>query len=281
MPLCGRSLTSMAMCGVSYQELDVRIVILANMRKDERVTSTVDAYEVLLKEGQELYGDVRIGRPGRAKTYKWTVRALNALRVRMSIELSGQGNVAPGPAILIGNHTSTFDPIVVVMETGWRVTAFTKAEWFSHQIGPFFRFMGQIPLRRGDEPVTDWAMRMAQSTLNDGNKVGIYPEGTRAPDEGKLYRLHSRILVPLLVANPSIPVHAVATRYEPISLGRTRATVKISPRLAVDAAVMSADEMVNIVKDALIQLGDLIYVNQYAFVAKARAARQAQDGAQK
>jgi len=66
-----------------------------------------------------------------------------------------------------------------------------------------------------------------------------------------------------------------------MSLGRTRATVKISPRLAVDAAVMSADEMVNIVKDALIQLGDLIYVNQYAFVAKARAARQAQDGAQK
>ncbi len=259
----------------------VRIVIPVDMRKDECVTTTADAYELLLKEGQELYGDVPIGRPGRAKTYRWTVRALNALRVRMSIELSGQSNVAPGPAILIGNHTSTFDPIVLVMETGWRVTAFTKAEWFSHTIGPFFRFMGQIPLRRGDEPVTDWAMRMAQSTLNDGNKVGIYPEGTRAPDEGKLYRLHSRILVPLLVANPSIPVHAVATRYEPISLGRTRATVKISPRLAVDAAVMSADEMVNIVKDALIQLGDLIYVNQYAFVAKARAARQAQDGAQK
>lgn len=246
------------------------------MRKDELVSTTVDAYEALLHQGQELYGDVPIGRPGRAQTYKWTVRALNALRIRMSIDLTGQDNVAAGPAILIGNHTSTFDPIVVVMETGWRVTAFTKAEWFSHKIGPFFRFMGQIPLRRGDEPATDWAMSMAQSTLNDGNKVGIYPEGTRAPDQGKLYRLHSRILVPLLEANPTVPVHAIATRYESISLGRTRATVKISPRLAIDAAVMSADEMVTTIRDALVQLGDLVYVNQYAFVAKARAARLAQ-----
>ena len=248
------------------------------MREDVGVSSTIDAYADLLKEGQELYGDVPIGEPGRASSYAWTVRALNALRARMSIDLTGAENVAPGPAILVGNHTSTFDPIVVVMQTGWRVTAFTKAEWFSHKIGPFFRLMGQIPLRRGDEPATDWAMRMAQSTLNDGNKVGIYPEGTRAPDQGKLYRLHSRILVPLLQANPTVPVHAIATRYEKISLGRTKATVKISPKLAIDSAVMTADEMVTTVKDALVHLGDLVYVNQYAFVAKARLERQKNQG---
>jgi 1-acyl-sn-glycerol-3-phosphate acyltransferase len=248
------------------------------MREDDDVSSTTGAYADLLKEGQELYGDVPIGEPGRASSYAWTVRALNVLRARLSIDLTGAENVAPGPAILVGNHTSTFDPIVVVMQTGWRVTAFTKAEWFSHKIGPFFRLMGQIPLRRGDEPATDWAMRMAQSTLNDGNKVGIYPEGTRAPDQGKLYRLHSRILVPLLAANPSVPVHAIATRYEKIALGRTQATVKISPRLAIDSAVMTADEMVTTVKDALVQLGDLVYVNQYAFVAKARLERQKNQG---
>lgn len=238
------------------------------------MTSTAQVYEDLLKEGQDLYGDVPVGRPGRAATYGWTVRALNLLRARLSINLTGIDNVASGPAILVGNHTSTFDPIVVVMQTGWRVTAFTKAEWFSHRIAPFFRMMGQIPLRRGDEPATDWAMRMAQSTLNDGNKVGIYPEGTRAPDQGKLYRLHSRILVPLLEANPSVPVHAVATRYEKLPLGRIKVTAKISPKLAIDSAVMTADEMVTTVRDALVQLGDLVYVNQYAFVAKARLQRQ-------
>jgi 1-acyl-sn-glycerol-3-phosphate acyltransferase len=247
-----------------------------NVREDVAVSPTVDAYADLLSEGQELYGDVSIGRPGRASSYAWTVRALSVLRARLSIDLTGVDNVAAGPAILVGNHTSTFDPIVVVMQTGWRVTAFTKAEWFSHRIAPFFRLMGQIPLRRGDEPATDWAMRMAQSTLNDGNKVGLYPEGTRAPDQGKLYRLHSRILVPLLQANPTVPVHAVATRYEPMALGRTKVTVKISPRLAIDSVIMTADEMVTSVKDALVELGDLIYVNQYAFVAKARLERERQ-----
>jgi hypothetical protein len=39
---------------------------------------------------------------------------------------------------------------------------------------------------------------------------------------------------------------------------------------------MTADEMVTSVKDALVELGDLIYVNQYAFVAKARLERERQ-----
>jgi len=49
--------------------LKVRIVIPAQMRKDELVSTTADPYEVLLQKGQELYGDVPIGRPGRAQTY--------------------------------------------------------------------------------------------------------------------------------------------------------------------------------------------------------------------
>ena len=86
--------------------------------------------------------------------------------------------MAPGPAILVSNHQSTWDPVVTVMSTGWRVSAFTKAEWFEGPAAPFFRWVGQIPLRRGDEVSTEWALDMAARALADGGKVGIYPEGT-------------------------------------------------------------------------------------------------------
>ncbi|MEI8056261.1 MAG: lysophospholipid acyltransferase family protein [Actinomycetes bacterium] len=239
------------------------------------MTVEPDLYDALLARGRAMYPNVNIGRPGRARTYAASVMALNALRARVSVDLTGADNVAPGAAILVGNHLSTFDPIVVVLKTGWRVTAFTKSEWFEDRLAPFFRFMGQIPLRRGDEAATDWALEMAKSTLADGNKVGIYPEGTRGPEHGKLYRLHTRVLVPLLQGSPDVAVHAVSTNYSDIGFGRQRATVRISERLRVDARSMSADHMVQVIRDAIVELGDLVYVNQYAFVAKARAEREA------
>ncbi len=91
------------------------------------------------------------------------------------------------------------------MSTWWQVSAFTKAEWFEHGMAPFFRAMGQIPLRRGDEQSTEWAMQMCQEVLDGGWKLGIYPEGTRSPDPDALHKLHKRILIPLLAANPDVP----------------------------------------------------------------------------
>ncbi len=104
--------------------------------------------------------------------------------------------MTPGAGILIGNHVSALDPVVAVMSDWWRVTAFTKVEVFERPGAVFFRLMGQIPLRRGDEASTAWAMDMASRTLAAGGKMGLYPEGTRSPDPTKLHRLHKRVLVP-------------------------------------------------------------------------------------
>ena len=113
------------------------------------------------------------------------------------MHVTGSERVRPGPAILVGNHVSAMDPVAAVMSHWWRVTAFTKVEVFERRGAVFFRLMGQIPLRRGDEASTEWAMAMASSTLADGNKVGLYPEGTRSPDPSKLHRLHGRVLLPI------------------------------------------------------------------------------------
>lgn len=230
-------------------------------------------YEAALAQAAEIYPGIRIGRPGRSRGWPVIGPLLNLLRLKMSLDMDGAQHVAPGAAIIVSNHLSTWDPVVTVVSTGWHVSAFTKAEWYEGLAAPFFRWLGQIPLRRGDERSTEWALDMARRALADGGKVGIYPEGTRGPDHGALYRLHQRVLVPLLVGSPDVPVHAVAVRYTPKGR-RTVARIRISERLPIDARTMSGAEMTEVIRASLVELGELRYVDQYAFVVKARLERE-------
>ncbi len=230
-------------------------------------------YDAALAQAADIYPGMRIGRPGRSRGWPVIGPALNLLRGRFALDMDGAQHVAPGAAIIVSNHLSAWDPVVTVVATGWRVSAFTKVEAYESTSAPFFRWLGQIPLRRGDERSTDWALDMARRALADGGKVGIYPEGTRGPDRGALYRLHQRVLVPLLVGSPDAPVHAVAVRYTPKGR-RTVARIRISERLPIDARTMSGAEMIEVIRASLVELGELRYVDQYAVVAKARLARE-------
>ena len=227
-------------------------------------------YEALLRAGRAAFPGVRIGRPGRSRGYWITIAVLRVLRLRWKVDVEGAAQVAPGAALLIGNHISAADPLVVVMSTWWLVTAFTKLEWFQGRLAPFFRLMGQIPLRRGDPAATDWAIAMSTAALAHGARVGLYPEGTRSPDPTRLHRLHGRVLVPVLQANPDVPAHAITTSYTRRPWRRTRVRVRLSPRLPLDPRSMSPDAMIDLIRAALLELGGQTYVDTSAHTVKRR-----------
>src|ERR1700712_3222711 len=229
-----------------------------------------DTYETLLAEGQRLLPGVRIGRPGVSRLYWFTIAVLRLLRGRMSVDLHGADHLRRGtPAILVANHTSAWDPVCVVMSGWWRVTAFTKAEYFGGRGAFFFRWMGQIPLRRGDPESTAWAMQMSQEALARGGMIGIYPEGTRSPD-GRLHKLHKRVLIPLLQANPDVAVHVVAVAYDKHAGRRTRVTGRISAPIPLDIRNATPDELTRILTEAMIETGGQEYVDEYAQAVKKR-----------
>jgi 1-acyl-sn-glycerol-3-phosphate acyltransferase len=235
-------------------------------------SSGTAGYDAALSEGRVIYPGVRIGRPGRSRAYWATIAALRVLRLRWSVHAMGSENVAQGGAILVGNHVSAMDPVAAVMSHWWRVTAFTKVEVFERRGAVFFRLMGQIPLRRGDEVSTRWALDMATRTLSDGNKLGLYPEGTRSPDKRSLHRLHKRILIPVIQGNPDVPVHAITTTYSGTRPGRKQVEVRISPALPIDARTMDPDQIVMVIRDALLRDGGMPYVDAYARDIKSAAA---------
>jgi 1-acyl-sn-glycerol-3-phosphate acyltransferase len=236
------------------------------------------SYDEALARAATIYPGLKVGRPGRSRFYRPTKAALHLCRLRYAIDIQGVEHVDDSrPAIIVGNHLSALDPVVGVVRSPWRVAAFTKVEAYESGTGFFFRLMGQIPLRRGDEESTDWALDMAHRALLDSAKVAIYPEGTRGPDRGAMYRLHQRLLVPLLVQNPDVPVHVIATTYPGSRGWRAAARIRVSPRLPVDARTMSGAEMTAVLRDALVELSGLRYIDRYAIVDKRRAAEGGSD----
>lgn len=197
---------------------------MTNGRDDPATDQDPRRYDELLDDGATCFGDVAIGRPGRSRWYHWIVGGmirpfLFVIRPWQRIRIEGRDNVPrTGPAVLVSNHESFMDPIVVVAKVWRPLTAFAKVEHFAGRFGWFYRGMGQIPLERGASGSTDWSLAMGASILRDGGAVCVYPEATRAP--GIVCHYFGRMVIPLLEACPGVPLVPIAVTYEKRRVGR-------------------------------------------------------------
>ena len=118
-----------------------------------------------------------------------------------------------GPAILAANHQSFCDSFFLPLVLRRRVTYVAKAEYFdSWKTAWFFRASGQIPIRREGGSSSQRALDTACDVLRSGQLLGIYPEGTRAPDP-RLHRGHTGVMrVARTCGAPVIPVGIAGTR---------------------------------------------------------------------
>jgi 1-acyl-sn-glycerol-3-phosphate acyltransferase len=98
-----------------------------------------------------------------------------------------------GPVLLVANHQSFSDSIFMPLLTPRPVKFLAKAEYFTGRgvkgwlSAGFFRGVGSVPIDRAGAKAADAALRTALRLLEQGQIVGLYPEGTRSPD-GRLYK---------------------------------------------------------------------------------------------
>lgn len=97
-----------------------------------------------------------------------------------------------GPLLVIGNHDSHWDPVMIGVAARKRrqIRALAKSTlWDVRGLGPILNGMGQIPIQRGKGDAD--ALARAIEVLRAGACIGVFPEGTRS--RGEVLRARSGV----------------------------------------------------------------------------------------
>src|ERR1700743_1648065 len=98
------------------------------------------------------------------------------------LDVSGLDTLpASGPLLIVGNHDSHWDPVMIGIAARKRrmIRALAKSQlWDVKGLAPVLNGMGQIPIVRGAGDTQ--ALANAIEALREGSCVGVFPEGTRS-----------------------------------------------------------------------------------------------------
>lgn len=114
------------------------------------------------------------------------------------------------PFILAANHVSYMDPVILAITVPRPISFIAKKEVFEIPIlSCIFKRIGVIPVDR--KSINQTAVRKSLNILNEGNILGIFPEGTRS-SSGELLDLNIGMIKIALQTNvPIIPVGLYGT----------------------------------------------------------------------
>ena len=130
-----------------------------------------------------------------------------ALAVAYPVRITGMENIpAEGAFMLCPNHISFLDPVYVVLHFKRRIRFMGKKELFKNKfIGNIFREVGAFPVDRGNADLA--AVREAIKTLQAGQGLGIFPQGTRSADNEHTQLHTGAALIVQRTGSPVIPMY--------------------------------------------------------------------------
>jgi 1-acyl-sn-glycerol-3-phosphate acyltransferase len=205
----------------------------------------------------------------------------------------GVGNIpAEGPVILAGNHLSFADHFFGPLPVRRPIVFLGKREYFTGKglkglmTKGFMRGVGVIPLDRTGGSASDEALATGLRVLRERKVLGIYPEGTRAPDN-RLYKGKTGVArIALESKVPVIPMAMINT-FELMPPGQIWPRLGVRPGVRFgkpmdfsryygqdeDRAVLRA--ITDEIMQAIAELSGQEYVDKYAADAKAELTGKA------
>jgi len=133
--------------------------------------------------------------------------------VLFDLKAYGIENVpATGGVLLVANHQSFLDPVLVAVKLRRPVSYMARSDLFEGRFGGWLlRALHAFPVRRGEGDIG--ALRRCIARLEEGYALNVYPEGTRTQD-GTIGPLQKGIGIVLRKTDvPVIPVAIDGSMY--------------------------------------------------------------------
>lgn len=164
---------------------------------------------------------------------------------------SGQG------MIVVANHVSYWDPVVVGCALNRRIFFMAKAELFKIPgLGLIIKKLGAFPVQR--EGVDRSSIKRALELLAAGEVVGIFPEGTRSKT-GELLNPH--LGAAMLAIKGGVPLLPVAVSGTKGFLGQVKVIIGEPMNItACNRRKVSREEMAAVSRDIMSEIGRLLAV---------------------
>ena len=124
------------------------------------------------------------------------------------LSVQGRENLPEGGAVLCSNHASAWDPILVALKIPRTVPLrfMAKAELFRNPVlGWLLRHLGAFPVHRGANDLA--AMKTAMKCLQEGQKLIVFPEGTRVEEEGGASAKGGAVMLSTRTGVPMVPIY--------------------------------------------------------------------------
>ena len=156
-----------------------------------------------------MTGKVQEKKTASEQTHRWFnivySIVIPLVKLVFRIRCRGRENIPQGPAVVCANHSNLLDPLIAAGAFGKRhfMHFIAKRELQNVPIiGKVIELCGVCFVNRGTGDIT--AMRSMMRYLKNGEKVFIFPEGTRAEEDNMVdaktgaVRLASKLDVPIV-----------------------------------------------------------------------------------
>ena len=144
-----------------------------------------------------------------------------ALRLYHFPRVRGRENLPEGPCVICGNHSGFADPLWIFQLFGRKILPWTmskKSVMETPVLGPFLRTFRAFPVDRDNPDMA--AIKKALSVLKGGEKLLIFPEGTRVKKGKKSEPKSGAVLLAQRADVPLVPVYITHGRkpFQPIKV---------------------------------------------------------------
>lgn len=207
----------------------------------------------------------------------WLLYYVAKILVRMLLlftryRVGGEENIpGQGALLVVSNHLSVADPLILGLYLGRRVAFMAKQELFRSRLSSrLVRMLGAFPVERGK--LDRQVLRRADQALAQGRALVMFPEGKRSQSVGLQPASRGSALIALRSGVPVLPVGITGT--EKIKglfwiLKRPQVTVNIGPPFYLPpvGSRLTRVEMDELTRDIMEHIAELLppeYRGNYA-----------------